>query len=330
MYPKKNIPVSQVIADVRAVVFDFQQDHKELFKINHLQHDQNFLPIESFEVPENLKGSELDSIDFVTNTLEGRELNFLDVSTMDSWSLGLELSRGVFRNLCDELNFNKKDVAVRLNDGKTECEKLILLSAAHGQPLRAKFGLTQLESGFFFLSDDGDCIDLSFWDNVVAQYLDEHPMDGFNKLVEIAKSIRPHEGCGVSIKRMDMPVVSEFTRNALTQLLGGGGDNPPMKPNAIKAGKPIVTAHVEAVKQGVIEAELSLPSMAPKEQPSGFQPDAYYRPQDTEMRQIAKVQTLASWRYQEKGPHFSKSGGNVVYKGSDILKWLDNTKVFTK
>lgn len=53
----------------------------------------------------------------------------------------------------------------------------------------------------------------------------------------------------------------------------------------------------------------------------------YYRPNSPEMAKIAKEQTLAAWRHQNKGPDYIKAGSNVLYQGQDILDWLDKQRV---
>lgn len=58
-------------------------------------------------------------------------------------------------------------------------------------------------------------------------------------------------------------------------------------------------------------------------------PEQYYRPTAKELRDIAAVQTLAVWRHAGKGPPFIKSGSRVLYRGSDILSWLDAQRVET-
>jgi len=60
-----------------------------------------------------------------------------------------------------------------------------------------------------------------------------------------------------------------------------------------------------------------------------IKPDVYYRPDAPELRQIAAVQTLAMWRHKGTGPAHTKSGSRVLYKGSDILAWLDAQRVNT-
>lgn len=55
--------------------------------------------------------------------------------------------------------------------------------------------------------------------------------------------------------------------------------------------------------------------------------ETYYRPQDEALRQIAAIQTLAKWRHEERGPKWYKSGRNVLYKGAELLEWLEQNSV---
>ena len=57
--------------------------------------------------------------------------------------------------------------------------------------------------------------------------------------------------------------------------------------------------------------------------------ERYYRPQDQELRQIGAVQTFAAWRHQGRGPAYTLSGSRVLYKGADLLSWLDANRVET-
>ena len=60
-----------------------------------------------------------------------------------------------------------------------------------------------------------------------------------------------------------------------------------------------------------------------------FRADAFYRPPDEEMRVIGSVQTLAKWRCDGEGPRYVKFGARVLYRGSDILDWIDRQTVGT-
>lgn len=57
--------------------------------------------------------------------------------------------------------------------------------------------------------------------------------------------------------------------------------------------------------------------------------DRYYPTDAPELTIIASRQTLAKWRHQGRGPSYLKSGARVLYKGSDLLTWLDRQRVDT-
>ena len=59
-------------------------------------------------------------------------------------------------------------------------------------------------------------------------------------------------------------------------------------------------------------------------------PEQYYRPKDPELRQIAAEQTLAVWRHKGRGPAYITSGSRILYKGADLLAWLDAHRVTTE
>lgn len=59
-------------------------------------------------------------------------------------------------------------------------------------------------------------------------------------------------------------------------------------------------------------------------------PEKYYRPSAEELRQIAAVQTLASWRHKKVGPPYTLSGSRVLYKGEDLIAWLEANRVDTR
>ncbi len=60
-----------------------------------------------------------------------------------------------------------------------------------------------------------------------------------------------------------------------------------------------------------------------------FDPDRHYRPQDEEMRLIARVTTLKQWRHEKRGPRYTKSGSRVLYLGRDLNAYLDARLVET-
>ena len=57
--------------------------------------------------------------------------------------------------------------------------------------------------------------------------------------------------------------------------------------------------------------------------------ERYYTPDAPELRVLGAVQTLARWRHEGKGPAYSKSGSRIVYRGADVLAWLEARRVQT-
>lgn len=58
-------------------------------------------------------------------------------------------------------------------------------------------------------------------------------------------------------------------------------------------------------------------------------PDIFYRPDADELRSIAAKQTFAKWRCTGQGPTYHLSGSRILYKGADILAWLEKNRVAT-
>ena len=58
-----------------------------------------------------------------------------------------------------------------------------------------------------------------------------------------------------------------------------------------------------------------------------FEEDRYYRPGDPELDVIASKGTLATWRWQGRGPRYTKYGNRVLYRGADLNAWLDSRVV---
>ena len=65
--------------------------------------------------------------------------------------------------------------------------------------------------------------------------------------------------------------------------------------------------------------------------PISFDAEAYYRPNDAALRLIATEGTLAQWRSAGRGPNFHKlapgRGSRVLYRGSDLIDWLEQKRV---
>ena len=68
----------------------------------------------------------------------------------------------------------------------------------------------------------------------------------------------------------------------------------------------------------------------PEKAQSEIKPDNYYTPNDPEMRIIGAVQTLARWRCEGKDLAYIKSGSRVLYRGSDVLDFLNRNRVQPK
>ncbi|MEC9433954.1 MAG: helix-turn-helix domain-containing protein [Pseudomonadota bacterium] len=60
-----------------------------------------------------------------------------------------------------------------------------------------------------------------------------------------------------------------------------------------------------------------------------IEPESYYPTNAPEQRDVAAPQTFARWRSEGKGPAYIKSGSRVIYKGADLLDWLDRRRVST-
>lgn len=56
-------------------------------------------------------------------------------------------------------------------------------------------------------------------------------------------------------------------------------------------------------------------------------PNDFYRPSAPELREVGAEQTFARWRHEKTGPAFHKSGSRVLYRGADILEWLEARRV---
>lgn len=53
---------------------------------------------------------------------------------------------------------------------------------------------------------------------------------------------------------------------------------------------------------------------------------------ETELADLldVKVQTLASWRSEERGPDYVKLGKSIFYRKADVLEWVNSNVVFTR
>ena len=59
-----------------------------------------------------------------------------------------------------------------------------------------------------------------------------------------------------------------------------------------------------------------------------IEPDRFYRPSDPSLRKIATVGTLAHWRHRGLGPPYVRYGNRVLYRGRDVLAWLEGHTVY--
>ena len=57
---------------------------------------------------------------------------------------------------------------------------------------------------------------------------------------------------------------------------------------------------------------------------NGFQPDRYYRTDAPELAILASRGTLAQWRHRGEGPRYVRFGNRVLYRGVDLIAWLDD------
>lgn len=58
-------------------------------------------------------------------------------------------------------------------------------------------------------------------------------------------------------------------------------------------------------------------------------PDVYYPNDDPAVDILASKQTRARHRHEGKGCPYLKVGGRILYKGSDILAYLEANKIET-
>lgn len=61
-----------------------------------------------------------------------------------------------------------------------------------------------------------------------------------------------------------------------------------------------------------------------------IEPNRFYPTNSPELRILGARQTLARWRHEGAGPAYTRAGGRILYKGSDVLDWLDRQRVATQ
>ena len=66
----------------------------------------------------------------------------------------------------------------------------------------------------------------------------------------------------------------------------------------------------------------------PNDVVSAIEPDALFRPDHPTLRSIGTVGTLAQWRHRGTGPPFVRYGRLILYRGRDLLRWLDQHMVY--
>ena len=58
-----------------------------------------------------------------------------------------------------------------------------------------------------------------------------------------------------------------------------------------------------------------------------FNPDRLYRASDAELEVIASPGVLAQWRHKGAGPPYVKLSNRILYRGSDLNRWLEERTV---
>ena len=61
-----------------------------------------------------------------------------------------------------------------------------------------------------------------------------------------------------------------------------------------------------------------------------FEPDRYYRTNDSALAVIATRGTLSQWRHRGEGPPYVRFGNRVLYRGTDLNAWIDSHIVDTQ
>ena len=59
-------------------------------------------------------------------------------------------------------------------------------------------------------------------------------------------------------------------------------------------------------------------------------PTEIYEPTSKQLRLIGKPQTLARYRHEGRGPNYLKLGKKILYRGKDIIHWLNTHEVNVK
>ena len=61
---------------------------------------------------------------------------------------------------------------------------------------------------------------------------------------------------------------------------------------------------------------------------SAIDPDGLYRTDHPTLRSLGTAGTLAQWRHRGTGPPFVRYGRLILYRGRDLLRWLDEHMVY--
>ena len=58
-----------------------------------------------------------------------------------------------------------------------------------------------------------------------------------------------------------------------------------------------------------------------------IEPNEIYEPDSVQLSLIGKPQTLARYRHEGRGPNYLKLGKKILYRGQDIIIWLNKHEV---
>ena len=58
-----------------------------------------------------------------------------------------------------------------------------------------------------------------------------------------------------------------------------------------------------------------------------IEPNEIYEPDSVQLSLIGKPQTLARYRHEGRGPNYLKLGKKILYRGQDIIIWINKHEV---
>ncbi len=58
-----------------------------------------------------------------------------------------------------------------------------------------------------------------------------------------------------------------------------------------------------------------------------FDPERLYLTDDEELTKVWSASTLANWRWEKRGPVYSKTGKRILYLGRDLNAFIDQHRV---